>query len=241
MKRALLASTALCVILVSGAFASDLPTMKGPPPAPVPPPVFNWTGFYIGGNIGGVWTQDGVVDLDPLNYGDIPGNSNTLGLSGLLGGVQAGYNYQVQSFVLGVEGDLDFSSAKGSFSNFLHGEPAVHSASLPFFGDIRARVGVAFDRFLPYVTGGVVFANLNNSLVDYDYPFSLNRGSTATGWTVGAGVEYAIDNHWSVKAEYLFMQFPDVTASTVIPDAGTYAFKFKDSAQLARVGVNYRF
>ncbi len=243
MKRSLLASTALCVILVSGAWASDLPTTKGPPPAPVPPPVFNWTGFYIGGNIGGIWTQDGVVDLDPGNYGAIPGNSNTLGLTGLLGGVQAGYNYQLQSFVLGVEGDLDWSSAKGSFnyrSMFTTPGPATHSASLPFFGDIRARVGVAFDRFLPYVTGGVVFADLNNSLTDPSIPFSLSRGSSATGWTLGAGVEYAIDNHWSDKGEYLYMQFPDATATYPDGDA-PYSFKFKDSAQLARVGVNYRF
>jgi outer membrane immunogenic protein len=241
MKRTLLASTALCAVLAQGAFAADLLTTKGPPPAPVPPPAFSWTGFYIGGNIGGLWSSDGVVVLDPLNYPYIPGNANTLDLGGIVGGVQAGYNYQISSVVLGVEGDLDASSAKGSFNYPSPSLVATHSASLPFFGDVRARAGLAFDRFLPYVTGGVVFANLNNSLVDYDYPFSLNRGSTATGWTVGAGVEYAIDNHWSVKAEYLFMQFPDVTASTVIPDAGTYAFKFKDSAQLARVGVNYRF
>jgi outer membrane immunogenic protein len=242
MKRTLLASTALCVILVSGAFASDLPTMKGPPPAPVPPPVFNWTGFYIGGNIGGILTQDGVVDLDPGVYGAIPGNANTLGLTGLLGGVQAGYNYQVQSFVFGVEGDLDATSARGSF-NFpaLFPGVATHSASLPFFGDVRARAGVAFDRFLPYVTGGVVFADLHNSLVDPTVPLSLNRGSSATGWTIGAGVEYAIDNHWSVKGEYLFMQFPDVTRVYNDCCGDSYAFKFKDSAQLARVGVNYRF
>ncbi len=239
MKRSLLASTALCAILVSGAFASDLPTMKGPPPAPVPPPVFSWTGFYIGGNIGGVWTSDGVVDLDPGNYGNIPGNSNTLGLAGFLGGVQAGYNYQVQRFVLGVEGDLDWTSARGSFTNFLYSENARHSASLPFFGDLRARAGVAFDRFLPYITGGVVFADLNNSLVDYNYPFSVNRGSSATGWTIGAGVEYAIDNHWSVKGEYLYMQFPDATATYF--NGTPYSFKIKDSAQLARVGLNYRF
>ena len=120
------------------------------------------------------------------------------------------------------------------------GQP-VHSASLPFFADLRARFGMAFDRFLPYVTGGVVFADLTNKLSDTDNtpPLPVSRGSEATGWTIGAGAEYAIDNHWSVKAEYLYMQFPDVTKS--VTDGATYAFKFKDSAQLARVGLNYRF
>ena len=193
----------------------------------------------VGGNIGGIWTQDGVTALDPEFYDYIPGNSNTLGLNGFLGGLQAGYNYQVQSFVFGVEGDLDWTSAKGSFTNFLYGEMANHSASRPS-SPTCARAGVAFDRFLPYITGGVVFADLNNSLVDYDFPFSLNRGSIATGWTIGAGLEYAIDNHWSIKGEYLYMQFPDVTATYSYVDE-PYSFKFKDLAQLARVGVNYRF
>jgi len=227
MRRSLLASTALCAVFATGANAT--------PPAPV----FNWAGFYIGGNVGALWSSDGVVDLDKVEL--IPGGGNTLSPSGIVGGAQAGYNYQVSSFVLGVEGDLDFTSAAGSF-NYpgFFGGVATHSTSFPFFADVRARVGVAVDRFLPYVTGGVVVANLNNSLVDPSVPFSLNRGSSATGWILGAGVEYAIDNHWSVKSEYLFMQFPDVIAST---GAGidAYAFKFKDSAQLARIGVNYRF
>ncbi|MGA2495463.1 MAG: outer membrane protein [Roseiarcus sp.] len=235
----MLASSALCVVLGQGAFAADLPTHKGPPPAPVPAPAFNWTGFYIGGNVGGLWSNDGVADAGAMLL--IPGGGNTLTPTGIVGGVQAGYNYQISSFVLGVEGDLDVSSTKGNFSyqDYTGAPYSVHSTSLPFFGDVRARAGVAFDRFLPYVTGGVVFADVKNSLVDPVYGFSLSRGGSATGWTIGGGAEYAIDNHWSVKAEYLFMQFPDVSATTSTGMA--YSFKFKDDAQLARVGLNYRF
>ena len=98
-------------------------------------------------------------------------------------------------------------------------------------------MGYAFDRFLPYVTGGVVVANVRNKAV-FDYYFPEDRGDTSIGWTVGAGLEYAFDNHWSVKAEYLYMQFPDVTKSV---DGNYYAFKFRDTAQIGRVGVNYRF
>jgi outer membrane immunogenic protein len=245
MKHSLLASTALCAAFASGALAADLPTMKGPPPAPMPVVApFSWTGFYIGGNIGAVFDPDSVQDLGGNCCHFYNGGTDTLNPTGVVGGLQAGYNYQIQSFVVGVEGDLDGTSASASRGGVLGGSGAgqpVHSASLPFFADLRARFGMAFDRFLPYVTGGVVFADLTNKLSDTGYtpPLSVSRGSEATGWTIGGGVEYAIDNHWSVKAEYLYMQFPDVTKS--VTDGATYAFKFKDSAQLARVGLNYRF
>jgi outer membrane immunogenic protein len=159
--------------------------------------------------------------------------SDKLTPSGVVGGLQAGYNYQIQSFVVGVEGDLDWSSAKSSrdvnWPVFDH-----HSTNLPFFADLRGRFGYAFDRFLPYVTGGVVVADIQDKV---DSPTSsLDRGDTSTGWTLGAGLEYAIDAHWSVKADYLYMQFPDVAKNS-----GGYAFKLKDSAQVARAGINYRF
>ena len=237
MKHSLLASTALCAVFASGALAADLPTKKGPPPAPTPLVApFSWTGFYIGGNIGAVFDPDSVETLNGFDSAP-PGSTDALSPTGIVGGLQAGYNYQIQSFVLGIEGDLDGTSASSSRTGVFGDSTATHSASLPFFADVRARVGVAFDRFLPYVTGGVVVADIQNKFATPQ--FSLDRGSQATGWTIGGGVEYAIDNHWSVKAEYLYMQFPDVTRT--IGQNPTYAFKFKDSAQLARIGLNYRF
>ena len=152
-----------------------------------------------------MWSKDGVDAASAVRFLPDSGGGNTLSPSGIVGGVQAGYNYQISSFVLGVEGDLDVSSARGSFNYQDFGDTglpySVHSTSLPFFGDIRARAGVAFDRFLPYVTGGVVFANVKNSLYDPNFPFSLSRGSTATGWTIGAGGEYAIDAHGRSRAK----------------------------------------
>jgi outer membrane immunogenic protein len=232
MKRYLLASTALCASLATSAFAADLPTMKGTPPAPaVAPAPFSWTGFYLGANLGATWSQDRAESTNGI-FSIPPGTTNTVDPSGVLGGVQGGYNYQFSNIVAGIEGDLDWSSARGSNDNVWGLNGLNHTASLPFFGDVRARLGVSFDRFLPYVTGGVAFANLHNS---YDI-LGIGR-SEATGWTIGAGGEYAIDSHWSVKAEYLYMQFPD---SSAVYDGG-YNFKFKDSADVARVGLNYRF
>jgi len=252
LKPSLLASTALCAILAPSAFAADLPTKKGPAPAPAPVAApFSWTGFYLGANAGGLWSRDTVDASGGYNFGSLSITSDRRDPSGVVGGVQAGYNYQFQRFVVGVEGDLDWSSAKSDFSypgyfQFLSSAAATHSAKLPFFADLRGRVGYAFDRFLPYVTGGVVFADVNNKLSDPGggifttvYPVSLGR-SSATGWTIGGGVEYAIDSHWSVKAEYLYMQFPNVTR-TWNSGKGFESFKFKDEAEIARLGLNYRF
>jgi len=236
MKRSLLASTALCALLVQSALAADLlPTKKGPPPAPVAAP-FSWTGFYIGANAGGLWSRDGVDESSCTGGVCSLVGTDTLDLSGVVGGVQAGYNYQIQSFVLGVEGDLDWSSAKGSDYPVISGQ--THSASLPFFADLRARLGVAIGRVLPYVTGGVVVADVQNKLDPA--AFSLDRGGASTGWAIGGGAEYAIDAHWSVKVDCLYMQFPSVTKTQVV-GCGYNSAKFEDSAEVARVAVNYRF
>jgi len=225
MNKVLLASTALCASMASGSFA-----------APATAPVFTWTGFYFGGNFGGVWSSDTVRDLMPSNYGALRGNQSAFNPSGILGGVQAGYNWQFDNIVVGLEGEFELANPQHRSEN----GPAFHSASLPSFGDLRMRAGVAIDRWLPFVTGGIVVANIKNSLTDPSFPFSVNRGGMSTGWIVGGGVEYAVDSHWSVKAEYLYMKFSDLTRSFA-PSGYTYAFKFSDSAQVARVGVNFRY
>lgn len=196
---------------------------------------FSWTGFYVGANLGALWSHDGVEVTN--GFAGLPvGTTDNLDPSGVLGGLQAGYNLQFSSFVGGVEGDLDWSSARGSHDNLWTLNGLNHTSSLPFFADARLRAGVSFDRFLPYITGGVVFADLHNSLEI----LGVGR-SQATGWTIGAGAEYAIDNHWSVKAEYLYMQFPDASAIYAPSPFTSYQFKFKDSADVARLGLNYRF
>jgi outer membrane immunogenic protein len=249
MKRSLLMSTALSAVLVSAALAADLPTKKGPPPAPVAAP-FSWTGFYLGGNIGAIFDPDSVTNEASNNntFGSLlpSGATQTLSPTGFLGGVTGGYNWQTSNFVLGLEGDFDWASARASFSdNTCGGLCWTHSAKLSSFADARLRLGYAFDRFLPFITGGVVYGDISNTFYDSPNdgfgPFTLGRGG-AFGWTIGGGGEYALDSHWSIKAQYLFMQFPDVYRTINIPNGGeSYSFKFKDSAQVAEVGVNYRF
>lgn len=227
----LLAGTAI-IVPVGMAGASDLPVRMPVKAAPIVAPPFNWTGFYVGGNVGIVWPRSSVEETDVGGAG-VP--SNTATDPGIIGGVQAGYNLQFSNIVLGLEGDIDFSSLRKSNAYTIFD---THNTSLSTLGTVRGRVGVAFDRWLPYVTGGAAFAKLKNELVDTGgVGATMSRGNSATGWVVGGGVEYGFDMHWSAKAEYLYAKFPDKTDSSQAP----YIFVFKDSFSIARVGINYRF
>jgi outer membrane immunogenic protein len=207
------------VLCVSAASAADLPTYTKA--APVVTPVINWTGFYIGGNIGGAWdNQD-----DPITLGAIPGSPNPLFLttntarfsdaaSSLIGGGQIGYNRQYGSWVLGIEGDADAQSLR-------HGSTIVTTGSPPGFvaGDmfnsksdwqasVRLRVGYALGPWLAYVTGGAAFTDVTlstNFIAGASpvlFPASVASSSqTFFGGTVGAGAEYMFNRNWSLGVE----------------------------------------
>ena len=238
IKGLFLASAAIVALPIGAATAADLPARMPVKAAPIAPPPFNWTGFYVGANAGVVWGRSvQTVNIDDAPLG-IPADTSTY--SGFIGGVQAGYNWQFSNIVLGIEADIDGSTARKSV---VTRGPATdtHNMALNWLSTVRGRAGLAFDRFLPYFTGGVAFAGLKNELVDTSGPLTVNRGSTATGWTVGGGLEYAFDNHWSVKGEYLYVKFPDKTVSVPVPGGYTFQTTFKDTDQVARIGLNYRF
>lgn len=217
MRHLLLASVA-ALVLAGGAQAADLPRRAAPPAPIYVAPIFTWTGFYVGAQIGGGW---GRSELGNISY-----NAN-----GVVGGLHAGYNMQFGSIVAGLEGDFEATSLKGS--------AAVGGALLktraPWQGSVRARVGVAFDRALIYATGGVAVAQLKNDI--FVPPFAFGTTSTRAGWTLGAGVEYAINNNWSVRAEYRYTDFGRYN-TTFFP-LGTARTRFKENT--VRVGVSYRF
>ncbi len=211
--------------------AADLPTRKeAPPPVFVPPP-FTWTGFYVGANIGGLWTSGSrsltffnpatAVFLSGYEPGGLGSNN-----SGVIGGGQAGYNWQTGAFVLGVETDFDGTSLSKS-TNFVSpgfagvGVPggllgdtlSVHAkASLDWLGTTRARLGFVAtpdNRLMLYATGGVAYAggSANFSVFDATQGLFLsgNPSSSRVGWTVGAGAEYALTNNWTIRGEYLYV------------------------------------
>jgi outer membrane immunogenic protein len=221
MRKILLSSVAILATSAS-AFAADLPSRRAPPPVYIPPPpIFTWTGVYVGGQIGYEWGREPttIVSSSP---------------SGVVGGAHIGYNYQISQFVLGLEGDVNGSSYKGSaLSGF---GPSVLSTQIPIDGSVRGRVGVAFDRALFYGTGGVAFADLKDSFLTPGGFGSLSRGRV--GWTVGGGVEYAITNNWSVRAEYRYTDYGRFSDAT-----GGFAFPLNHHStdNRAQIGFSYKF
>ena len=216
MKKYLLASVAALGLVAAGAAsAADLPSRKGPVAAPVyMPPAFSWTGFYLGANAGYGW---GNVNANGFaNVGD---------LDGFVGGGQVGYNYQMGQFVLGVEADLQ--GADLSSGNNL----GLVNVKTEYFGTVRARVGVAFDRFMPYITGGWAYGNVKTSIPGIG--FSSDRSHTG-GYAVGGGLEYAFTNNIIAGVEYLYVDLGEKN----ILGAGT---KVGTDFSVVRARLSYKF
>ena len=230
LKRTLLGVSALA-LLAGSAAAADLSTRYPVKAAVVPVQVFSWTGFYIGGNVGYGWGNS-TFDYTPWA---LPTYSYDLGSAdGFFGGLQAGFNYQfANNVVVGLEADLEFADMGSDNVLFAGPIPGVIAAqSLDTFGTIRARLGYAMDRFLPYITGGAAWANTN-----YTGPWGWSSSSTNWGWTIGAGVEYALTNNWTVKAEYLYMDFAGENYTFFNGDKIETGFDMST----IKAGVNYKF
>lgn len=231
MKRLLLAASVLA--LMSGAsFAADLAPQPVEPVAPAYMP-YSWTGFYVGLNAGGAWNDS--------KWKSVPGvtlfpSFNTNG-SGFIYGAQAGYNYQFDQFVVGLEGDFSGSTVKGDGS--CAGTPARCRTKQDWLASIRARAGYAFDRLLIYGTGGVAFTQYKN---DETFPQAVSWGdSTRTGWTVGLGVEYAVTDHITAGVEWKYYDFGDKKENARNFPFGPATIKFKETENTVIAKVNYKF
>ncbi|TDR84546.1 outer membrane protein [Enterovirga rhinocerotis] len=231
MKKFLLAATALTAM--SGvALAADLPYRRAAP-APIAayvPPAFTWTGFYVGLNAGGAVGGDFTVS-DPT--GSI---SDRMG--GFLVGGTIGYNYQLtNNIVLGIEGDLGYADiGAGSSGSAINGVGYSTKAGIDgYLGTIRGRLGYAHGPWLFYATGGWAFSEARVSTTAYA-PIGYSVGSATkgiNGYTVGGGVEYAVNPNLSLKAEYLYVDFEKVRAGNLTEVA--------IDTHLLKVGLNYKF
>jgi outer membrane immunogenic protein len=221
---ALLASTAL----VGAAAAADVQAARPVYKAPVfvPVPVYNWTGFYVGGNLGYSWgRQDNSISGTGI------GSTN---LNGIIGGGQIGYNWQINQIVFGLEADFQGSGQKGDGS--FTGAPGIIPA-----GTVRGRVGYAFDRWLPYVTAGWAYGHGSvGGTATGGVVGTGSVSSTYSGWALGGGVEYAFLNNWSAKLEYLHLDFGNAPSVALAPSAAVLSGG-KLTDDIMRVGVNYRF
>jgi outer membrane immunogenic protein len=235
MNRSLSLGIAVACVIMSAmsAQAADLPARSNSPgfykaPSELP---FSWTGFYAGINGGYAWGQSSWSDSA---VGADSGSFNTSG--GLVGG-QLGYNWQTGAVVLGIETDADWMGVKGSTAG-LGGVCALDGGGQcqtqqSWVGTTRARVGYAFDRWLPYVTGGVAYGNIQAV-----QPTGTTT-NTNVGWTAGGGLEYGIDRKWSAKLEYLHVDLG--TATFMGAASGTSTLAVPVTNDLVRVGVNYHW
>ncbi len=231
--------------MIGAASAADLPARMYTKAPPAPPPMFNWTGFYVGVNVGGSW---GRQDVSLITAGGTLTNSNDV--NGVIGGGQIGYNWQAPNspWVFGLEADIQGSGqrATGSFlipAAAAPGTTVAYEDRLDWFGTVRGRIGWAMGdqgRFMPYITGGFAYGegNLNGNASVTGVPVAFSASHTYTGWTVGAGLEWAIWDRWSVKAEYLFVDFGDGPSIALTPAATLTAGRLTDN--IGRIGVNLR-
>ena len=229
--------------------AADLPSTKSAPAAIYAPPLFTWTGFYVGGSVGYAATHNTVTHYS-AGSGCWWSCSNLNGKKdsgqGAIFGLNAGYNYQIGSVVVGLETDISAQSGSGSFNQFctsLAYCDYTQRNRVSALGTVRGRVGYAFDRALLYVTGGLAYGHVNNYVKDNNDAGYWNGSKWRAGYTLGAGLEYAITNNWSVKAEGLYYDLGRRTLTFVDPASTTsiYPARFKTTGVIARLGVNYKF
>jgi len=250
---------------VSVSSAADLaarPYTKAPV---IAAPIYDWTGFYIGGNIGYSWgrSQD-TISLANGAGTILFSDTASRNMNGVVGGGQIGYNWQMQSWLWGLEADIQGSGQKASRDficptgvctpNFgviaVFPGPAVPvtlTQKLDWFGTVRGRVGVlASPTVLLYATGGLAYGDVQTSATIAGLGIT-SSSNTKVGWTVGAGIEGAIGGNWTAKLEYLYMDIGR-TSGTFATTVGAFGGGFLASSynsritdNILRVGVNYRF
>ena len=261
-------STFLCAAAAVAALSAPAAAADMRMPVKAPPPmaaIFSWTGFYIGANGGGAFGNRDTVTITErdaagalVTGGAWPGfgNFGSLEPTGGFGGVQAGYNWQVQNWVFGIETDFQGSSIKDSSSATLPyfvGTTVTAGAAnkIEWFGTLRGRLGIAFDRVLLYATGGLAYGNSKYSIAWFDtsgagFTAAATNDSTRVGYVAGAGIEWAFAPNWSVKGEY---QYIDLGKRTVTAQefSGGVAQPFfvsttaRTDFHTGRIGINYRF
>jgi outer membrane immunogenic protein len=225
MKRILFAA-AFALAAGGQALAADLP-IPGPPPAYLPAVLlYNWTGFYIGVNGGGAFGNSNWTDPALAPTGNFS-------VSGFLIGGTVGANYQMGSWVFGVEGDGDWANLDGTTFNTSCTGVGCETSS-DFLATVRGRVGYAWDRLLVYGTAGAAFADVQAAAGVL--PF---MSSTQAGWTAGAGLEYAVTPNWSAKVEYLFVDLGNASCGAANCGGTTTAVSLDEN--VIRGGFNYRF
>jgi outer membrane immunogenic protein len=232
MKKVLLTGVAFAAFACGPALAADMPVRRGmpvkAPPGPVVSPIYNWSGMYVGAHVGAGWgdkcfsesaVTDGCHEAD-----------------GWLGGGQIGYNWQSGNVVFGFEFSGSIADISGSHTSLID-PSSVYNSEISSVFMLTGRVGYAFDRLLAYVTGGGAWVRDKTEYALVGVASDTVK-QTRSGWTIGAGLEYAFTPNWSVAAQYNYIDLGEKDVS--FPLAGFTAHAEQD-LHLATVRLNYRF
>ena len=231
MDRVLLSALLGAALGIGVAHATDL---TGTPAfqAPITAPVYNWTGWYTSSS-----PDAGPGRGAPVGaFGGTPAAGASGPLSGIIGGVQSGYNLQNDNWIFGLETDMQ---------GFGAGQAPGDSGTLPWFGTIRARVGLApANNWLLYATGGLAYGDFNaagpaTAFTSGGAPIPYTFADGRLGWTLGVGVEGALPSDWSWKLEYLYLKPDDAGHPNSV--AGFTFTTGHAYDNLVRAGLNYRF
>jgi outer membrane immunogenic protein len=225
MKRLLIGAAAL-VAFAGPALAADLPARKytKAPVYKAPEAIYNWTGFYIGGHLGGAFT----------------GNNSLQKGGRFMGGVEGGVDYQfAPNWVVGAE--VQFSGLAGNNNGRVFPGNVVVNTKNNQLGSVTGRVGYTWGPALLYAKGGFAFRdNYNTKVTVGGVPTAFTTtGNKKTGYTVGTGLEYMFAPNWSAKAEYQYYNFGNTTFTT--GPAALLGTRFRNDEHSVKVGVNYRF
>jgi outer membrane immunogenic protein len=268
--RVAFAAVAIGAILgIGGASAADIPPRSYTKAPTMVAEVYDWTGFYVGGNIGGVWERNsGTTDFVELSPSFTADNRQAKALrnSAAIGGIHAGYNWQMSRWVFGVEADFDWIKSKTGFCRQTSvlalscGDNGAGFLTLnektEWLGSVRGRLGYAWDRVMIYGTGGAAWGKIDTSinanclvtgcgqsvlLVNTTANFS----DTKVGWVVGAGVESMLSENWILRVEYLHYDLGGVVdtlnlrADPLAPQDAPWSRSHRYDT--VRAGLSYKF
>jgi outer membrane immunogenic protein len=245
MKRISITAALIALSSVS-AIAADLGT-RPYTKAPVMDPAYDWSGFYIGVNAGYGWARN--------DHQDLGGNSSywndksdvqhqVVNPRGAVYGGQIGYNWQAANWVFGLEGQFNGADIKRTDLNINYPDDEFVRSKIDSFATVTARVGYAFNNWLPYIKGGYAAAHLETRDFDTDNDY-LSHSTWRSGYVVGAGLEYAFAANWIFGVEYNYMDFGEKTFSgtTVFSSGPSHDEHFNDTLKLQTVTarLSYKF
>jgi outer membrane immunogenic protein len=224
-------------LAILGAFAVTASAQAADISEPI---VHDWTGFYAGGHLGYGWGTDKWDDPSVPPVFATDEDDPDVDIEGILGGAQAGFDYQIGSIVLGIAGDIAWTDIDGDTT--LTVSPDNLRSDIEWLATLTARLGFAADRALFYVKGGAAFAEIEREAgLDVSPGSDFRDKDSPTGWTAGAGVEWAFADNWSVGLEYNYIDLGSDTVELRDNDGGSFDADVDLDINIVKAMLNYRF